>query len=117
MKMKRYKIPKVIGNTILVEVDPPNDQQLKSDFVFIPESAANSHNQRVLNSTDIGCVVSIGPDAFVKIHASEPYCIPGDIIMFIQNSGKLFRQEETDKYYRIIKEGDVLCVAGEKEDE
>lgn len=120
MKYKRLSIPKPVGNCLLLEVEEDEKKALRSSLIEIPIAASNAHNQRVINSTDLGKVIAIGPDAFVRIHASKPYCLPGDVVLFIQNSGKLFKDEETSKYYRIIKEGDLIAVMGsigEKEDE
>lgn len=112
MEYKKFPLPKPVGNSILVEVEADSKKSLKSSLIEIPQAIGDAYNKRVVNSTEVGKVLSIGSDAFIQIHAIEPYCVPGDVIMFLQNSGKLFKDEDSGKHYRIIREGDVLAVMG-----
>ena len=60
-------------------------------------------------------MVGIGADAFIAIRASEPYCVPGDMVLYVQNAGRFYSRN--DKHYLLIKEGDILAVLGTTEEE
>jgi co-chaperonin GroES (HSP10) len=111
--MKKFDIPKPVGDRILVEVvlDETDGKPLKSDFLYIPDE----FQERAQHTANIGKVIDIGKDAFVRIHAAEPYCCPGDYIMFLGNAGTLFKSQD-NKIYRVLKPGDVMCVVGEEEE-
>jgi co-chaperonin GroES (HSP10) len=111
--MKKYSLPKPVGDRILVELilDELNGKPLKSDFLYIPDE----FKERAEHTTNIGKVIDIGKDAFIRIQASEPYCCPDDYIMFLGNAGSLFKSKENGKTYRVIKPADVMCVIGTEE--
>lgn len=107
--MKRLEIPIVKGPRILVEIEELKD--LKVERIVLSET----HQDRRRSGCETGRVVSIGPDAFLKERATEPYCVPGEYILFIQYAGIEYKHPETKKMYRIINPADVACIIGERE--
>ena len=115
MAMKLHPIPKVVGNSILVEIELDDDRAVKSDFLYIPKK--EEYDKNVKMSAKVGKVIACGPDAFVRINASEPYCLPGDYVLFMQNAGNVFEHKESGTTYRVVKEGDIMLVIGEEVNE
>lgn len=109
--MRLLNEPKVSGHRILVEIEDVKNA-LKTDRIQIPEEILNRENMRGQASAETGKVIAIGPDAFVREGATEPYCIPGDQIIFVQYAGQCYRHPVSKKMYRIINPLDVLAVVG-----
>ena len=114
--MKLLEIPQVRGHRLLIEIEQVKNA-LKNDKVFIPDAILERENTRGQQGCELGKVISIGLDAFVRKGAAEPYCLPNDYILFVQYAGQVYKHPDTHKMYRIINEEDVLAVIGEVSDE
>lgn len=109
--MKLLEIPRIAGDRVLIEIQGMKDIP-KTERIVIPDMVTERHSL----GSEIGYVVDIGKDAYVRKSCTEPYCLPGDYVLITQYSGKEYKHPETGKLYRIVKEDDVVAVIG-KEDE
>lgn len=101
--------PIVKGPRILVEIEELKD--VKPERIILTEE----HTDRRRSGCETGKVIAIGPDAFLKERATEPYCTPGEYILFVQYAGIEYKHPVTKKMYRIINPADVACIIGERE--
>jgi len=114
--MRLFEVPRIKGHRLLIEIEEIKNA-LKTQRIAIPDDILERENNRGKQGCEVGKVVEIGPDAFVRKGASEPYCLPDDHILFVQYAGQAYTHPETKKLYRIINEEDVLAVVGTTERE
>lgn len=107
----KKSVKRVIGNCLLLEVKVEDDsRETRSDTIIIPEEFANTEKNKILATSDNGIVRQIGSMAFIRLDYDEQPCEIGDRIMIIPNTGYLIHDEKSDKYYRVIKDSDVLAI-------
>jgi co-chaperonin GroES (HSP10) len=114
--MKLLDVPIVKGHRILLEIEQIKNE-IKTDKIVLRQEFLDQENNRGKLGCEIGRVVAIGPDAFVRRGATEPYCYPEDYVLFVQYSGVPYPHPNTKKTYRIVNEDDILAVIGTNERE
>jgi co-chaperonin GroES (HSP10) len=126
--MKRYKIPRVVGTNILVEVcafaPEIKEQAFTSDAIHIPsmEEAKQYSGKdeqaivRAIAGSAVGKVISCGSKAFLDIEEVDdvPELLPGQYVTFPSYAGTMYSDPATHVDYRIMQIRDVIAVIGEE---
>lgn len=70
--------------------------------------------KREAESVDKGLVVQLGATAF-RDFGGDPWCHPGDTIVYAKYSGKLIEDPDTQDKYIALNDEDVVAVVKEAE--
>ena len=99
-----------VGHRIIVLVDELGEEGSKSQKLG---SVITTHStddfEREMEFQEKGTVVDIGPAAYNMPHHGDAWVAIGDHILYKKYDGKKYRDEETDKLYRIINDEDVIA--------
>lgn len=102
------------GYRVLIKIKEV--EETSTGGIIIPESTRDRYDY----TTGEGIVVKMGPDCFQgkAFPSGQPWCKPGDHVMFTSYSGCLREMYENDKLvsYRIINDNDILLVKESKDD-
>ena len=113
--MTIFKVPKPIGDRILIEVDrDDNRKQVKSQVIQIVQTEDTKFAKTL--DTNVGTIVTFGQAA--KEHGllvgDEDELKVGQKIMFLKHAGLVADcHENPDLIYRLIRRGDIMAVIGE----
>lgn len=95
----------VLGHRVLIK---PKDLEKKSAGGIIIEYADQEKAHRM--ATQEGTVVQIGPSAWqVEALGGEPWCNPGDDVIFAKYAGKLVKDPEDGAEYFVVNDEDIQC--------
>jgi co-chaperonin GroES (HSP10) len=110
------KMLEVLGHRVLVKPDPVKDQ------IDLPEDLKNVGFQvhmpvdlekREAAGTQVGTVISVGPTAWRAFDGDDPnwqpWCKPGDRILFARYAGKIVEDPETKERFFVLNDEDVQC--------
>lgn len=105
---------KPAGHRVLVECKDitefdPTYARAKAAGIQIARD--HEDHQRRQAGVDKGVVVAVGPTAF-KDFGGEPWCVPGDLIIFAKYAGKIVEDVDQKKYI-VLNDEDICAVIKE----
>lgn len=100
---------KVVGHRVLLE---PAFTTEKTEWGF--DLAVGDTYKYEKAATEVGRIVSIGPNAWKAFDDGEPWAKVGDKVIFAKHGGKFIDDpEDDDKQYIIINDEDIQCIIEE----
>lgn len=110
-----FETPQPLSTRLIVEVVVPKEKKLHSDILEIPDDAGSNYNTRLEAGMDVGEIVAFGPECNTQAilrKADVPDLNIGDVVLFLTNAGKGFRNEDKTRFFRIMDERDILAIVG-----
>lgn len=105
---------KVPGHRVLVK---PRELEKKTESGIV---IVHEREEVERAAITIGKVEAVGPDAYKTMYINgyqgEPWCKVGDEVYYAKYTGKEIYDEDTDTWYRMLNDEDVIAVISKEEE-